>query len=366
MRLVPNGFVRRALQDLASEQVLAGYFAKAAEKSGYARTLVSALYPIGESFFGTENRYKLIDREGDLLCVTEDAVTGLLNACEDGLNRLYTHTEVYRYRGEDRNVRQCAALLAGVAGPEAEAEVILLGLEVLRSLGVNGKVKISSTYVLQGLAEVYFGYRPDAETVIAWINAKPRTDAESAMFTVIDAVKRMCGGAEVIKDATELLTNRVSGVGLKNVLDLYDVLCGLGKQDQVEIDLSVMGRPYDCGSVFEIVDEENNVLLRGGRHDFLRGAETIRATSIVMVPAEVMTYYRVKETTKASVVLGVETGIIALSAAYKLKEDLIEAGVPSVSMLYGVGAEDTARYAEAFGIESAVFVDGEGKASAVK
>lgn len=365
MRLLPNGFVRNSAADMAAEWTLSKAFGAVAEQFGYDPTVVSSLYLINESFFGSENRYKLIDREGDCLCLIEDPVTGLLNAAERGINRLYTFAEVYKYRGEERNARRCAALLTGVAGLEAESEMVLLGLDVLKKLGVaGGKVVIGSTYVLQGLAEVYFGYRPDVATIRAWLDSRPKSDAEGAMFAVIEDVRKMRGGVEIIRQASEKLTNKVSGIGLSNVLDFYDVLCGCGLEKQVEIDLSVLGRNYDCGSIFEIRDGNGKVILQGGRHDFNDGADVVRAVSLCMTPSDLLSTYRVVGLEK-NVVIGVGDGIIALNAAYSLRETFVSSGVRAV-LLYRADPETTRAYANAYDIESAVFVDADGKLHAEK
>ena len=365
MNMLPNGFEKTTSSERAAEQVLARAFGAAAERNGYDPVVVSALYPIAESFFGTDNRYKLIDREGDCLCLLEDPVTGLLNAVEPGLNRVYAYAETYRYRGRERNRRACSALLTGVAGLEAEAEMVLLALDVAKEFNVpDAKVVIGSSYIWQGLAETYFGYRPDVATIRAWLDSRPKTDAEAAMFSVIEEVKKLRGGMETVRAATEILTNRVSGVGLKNVIDFYDVLCGCGLENKVEIDLSVVGRDFDCGNVFEIRDDKDTVLLSGGRHDFADGSNTVRAVSLSMSPKEVLRAYRVTGTAK-NVVVGVSDGIIPLNAAYTLRENFISAGVTAV-LLYRADKEGTKAYADAYDVESAVFVDADGKYEAVK
>ena len=149
-----------------------------------------------------------------------------------------------------------------------------------------------------------------------------------------------------------------------NILDFYDVLCGCGLEKQIEIDLSLMGRNFDCGNVFEIRDGNGEVILQGGRHDFLDGADTVRAVSISMTPSDLLSTYRVVGLEK-NAVIGVGDGIIALNEAYRLQETFVASGVRAV-LLYRADPETTRAYADAYDIESAVFVDAEGKLHAEK
>lgn len=366
MPTLPNGFEKITKEQTAEERVLSAAFSEVAERNGYDCIFPSAVYPSGESFIDGSQRYKFVDRDGEILSLNDDVIAGLMNAVDREIERLYAFSEVYSYRREVRNIRQCGALLTGVGGIEAECELIRFGLDFLDNMGIpGGKIAIGNTFVLQGLAELTFGYRPDMETLLKKLENGPKNDAEATMFGLMSDIRSLHGGAEVIRPVAEVVQNRTSGLGLEGVLNLYDALCGLGLSYLVEIDFSLAGRRYDNGSLFEIRDSVGNVLLFGGRHDFCYGKKTVRAVSLLMEPQGIIPFYQVRANTQKNVVLGVAEGTTALSNAYKLKESFAEAGV-SVTTLYRTDVNGVVEYALRYGIESAVYVDERGRIATVK
>ena len=358
MRSLPTGFVRD--KNGFAYKKLEGAFLRTASFYGYKDVDVSALYPIAESFAGgTDNRFKLIDRNGDILCVTEDAVTGLLNASGSAPERLATSCEVYKYVGDKRNERQFAVLNTGFGGAEPVCELIVLGKEILQNYGItDAKIYISNAMILQGLAEVYLGHRPDAAELRAVIDRTPNTDKECALDTLIRETMAAKGDVTVLKSIAERTTNATGTQGLKSLLALSDLLEACGITD-VEFDLSILGREYDGGDVFEIRNEDGTVLCLGGRHDFLDGTGIMRAASLIVYPEIILTDYRLKEDDVVNAIIGIADSMKAVSSAYKLKDDLIKNGL-SVSLLYKTSKDATFAYAEAFGVGTAVFVDAEG------
>lgn len=358
MRRMPVGFVRD--NNGFAYKKLESAFLSTASFYGYTNVDVTALYPISESFFcASEDRFKLIDREGEILCVTDDAVTGLLNAADAAPERLSTSCEVYKYVGDKRNERQFAALLTGFGGVEGEFEMITLGKEILANYGItDAKVYISNVMVLQGLAETYVGHRPDAAELRAVIDRTPKTDSECALDTIIKETMAAKGDISVLKDVAERTTTSTGSQGLKALLDLSDLAEACEMKDVI-FDLSIMGRDYDGGNVFEIRDDEGAVLARGGRHDFIDGKSVVRSVSLVIYPEKILETYRLKESDQVNAIIGIADSMKAVASAYKLKEDLIKNDI-KVSLLYKTGKNETFAYADAFGVDTAVFVDADG------
>lgn len=331
-------------------------------KLGFKERVVSSLYPISESFAGKSgDRLKLVDGDGEVLCVTEDAVTGLLNARESDLERLCAFTEIYRFKGQPRSEAQCAALITGFAGAESEAEMITSALSVLNGLGAEGfKIVLGHTAVLQGIAELYVSSHADAGTIRSLLSGEPATDAECALDKLLKETAAIKGGITALKEAAEKITNKTSLSGLAALFELSEVLASYGLEEMTGFDLSLIGRGYDNGAVFEIRDNAGHTLVRGGRHDFLRSDGVCRAVSFTMKPDELLEHYPLKEEGAATdAVIGVAEGIKALSAAYRLKSSLTGNNL-TATVLYRTGREETLSYAKAFGIESAVYVDAEG------
>lgn len=360
---IPKGFKKYDENISLARIKLCDKITKALEKHGYKEITLSAVYPTSESFpYDNDFRFKLIDSEGDVLCLTEDAVTGLLNAAEGGLERLCAFTEVYRFKGTVKNDYRYAAILTGFAGVEAEAELISVGLSTLRELGIPcSKIVLGNTTVLQGLAEFFVNGKVDKTQINKILEGELITDADYALKKLFQDTVPGKGDISAIRVAAEKITNGTSVNGLRNLIELSQILGEYGLDDLVEFDLNIMGQDYDNGTVFVLFDEAGNPIISGGRHDLIRTDSILRAVSMRISPDAILAAYPsfLAAIPIANAVIGVADGIIALKSAYRLKNSLAENNLSAVA-LYRTDRDSTVAYAKAFGIESAVFVDGEG------
>lgn len=365
---MPTGFKNQNLQSVRERIKLCSVMARIMEKHGFKHTEVTALYPISESFprEGQDGRFKLVDATGEVLCVLEDAVTGLLNAAETDLERLCTYAEVYNFAGKERNVSEFAALLTGFAGFEAECEMISVGLAVMKELGVKcSKIVLGNTNVLKGIAEVYLNTKVDRETIDRILFGEDfkaaKTDVDYALERLLKETAQVKGDLEAIHGVAEKVGNPKSVNGLLTLLELSKLLEDLGYGDMIEFDLSLTGASYDNGTVFRLCDAENNVLMEGGRHDFIREGGVCRAVSLRANPDKILALHPLKSRIiNNDAVIGMSDGINALKSAYRLKNSLTDNNL-SVAVLYRTSKEATVAYAKAYGIASVIFIEEDGK-----
>lgn len=363
---IPSGFKTKTLKETRESLKLCNVMAKIMEKYGFKLTAISALYPMSESFprVGADDRFKLVDSTGEVLCVASDQVTGMLNATERDLERLCSFGEVYRFNGESKNELQFASLLSGFSGFEAECEMITSGISLMRELGVEcGKIILTNTTILQGIAEVYLNGKADFDVIRRVINGEDyefKTDTDIALKKLILETAATKGNAEVLEGVAEKVKNPTSVSGIFALTELSKMLDELGLNGLVEFDLSIIGQIYDNGTVFKLCDAAGNVFIEGGRHDFFREGGVVRAVSFRINPDEILKIHPLLAAVPQSdAVIAVADGIKALKSAYRLKNSLTDNNL-SVVLLYRTGKEEAVEYANVFGIESVIYIDERG------
>ncbi len=363
---IPSGFKTKTLKQTRESLKLCNVMAKIMEKYGFRLTAISALYPMSESFprVGADDRFKLVDSTGDVLCVASDQVTGMLNATERDLERLCSFGEVYKFGGESKNEMQFASLLAGFSGLEAECEMITSGISLMRELGVEcGKIILTNTTILQGIAEVYLNGKADFDVIRRVLNGEDyefKTDTDIALKKLLVETASTKGNIKVLEGVAEKLKNPTSVSGIYALLELSKMLDELGLNSLVEFDLSIIGQIYDSGTVFKLCDAAGNVFIEGGRHDFFREGGVVRAVSIRINPDKILEVHPLLAAVpQCDAVIAIADGIKALKCAYRLKNSLTDNNL-SVTLLYRTGKREAVEYANAFDIESVIYIDERG------
>jgi histidyl-tRNA synthetase len=195
------------------------------------------------------------------------------NLTYDGGKRLYYMGPMFRHerpqRGRYRQFYQLGAEALGFAGPEVDAELMLLAHELLRSLGVRGvRVELNSLGVLSErlahrVALVAFfekhGDRLDAD-------AKRRLHANP--LRILDTKNPEMQA--VVNEAPQLL-DFLGNASLKHFDTVKSLLGACGVQWRVNPRL-VRGLDYYSHTVFEFITDElgaQGTLCGGGRYDGL-------------------------------------------------------------------------------------------------
>src|SRR3989338_6730906 len=165
---IPSGMATHLPEDAflrrhAQEKILSTFF-----KWGYKEVLthVFEYYDVlspGISSRLTEKSYKFVDREsGKMMLLRPDItpqiarmVAGILTDEPKPL-RLCYYGNIFRYEeshaGLEREMFQVGCELAGVASPEADAEIIAVASEAMKRFGINdGKMVISHAGYLSGI-----------------------------------------------------------------------------------------------------------------------------------------------------------------------------------------------------------------------
>jgi ATP phosphoribosyltransferase regulatory subunit len=240
--------------------------------------------------------YRLVDRDGDVLVLRSDITLflarqmGMIVQQHDLPVRVYYGDTILRHEGPNvlskNEFFQIGAELIGTGGAEADAEMILLLLEVADGLGAASSIlHVGSRALLRGSSgSEEFARAIEART---WEVAGQMLADEGADRQRVDSVMqlyRFIGTADELRRLTASLgaLRPAEQEALRHLLTLTDELSAVGRGDRVRIDLSEVGdRDYYSGIVFHLYDEGADApVASGGRYDELLGRFGFDAPSV--------------------------------------------------------------------------------------
>jgi len=189
-------------------------------------------------------------------------------------------SRMWRYeapqRGRLREFYQFSAEIFGSSKPEADAEIISLAIDALKSTGLTEKeffVKINNRKILEGLLLDVID-KSKMDDAMRIIDKRSKITEEEfdeelkkAGIKEIDKINKIIS----MKDIEEVKKLRLNEVGKEGLDELNSILKLLkNKKDFIRVDLSTArGLAYYTGTVFEIydIDERYRALAGGGRYD---------------------------------------------------------------------------------------------------
>mgnify|MGYP003392644613 CR=1 FL=1 len=224
--------------------------------------------------------YTFEDRNGDSLTLRPEGTAGCLRAClEHGLlhnqvHRLWYYGPMYRHerpqKGRYRQFIQLGVETYGMAGPDIDAELILIMDRLWKKLGIRDKVRLQLNSL--GTIAERLVYR---ETLVAYFQA--RLDAldedslrrlETNPLRILDTKNPAM--QDVVANAPEL-TAYLGDESLAHFKALTATLDDLGIGYEINSRL-VRGLDYYSKTVFEWVTDElgsQGTVCAGGRYDSL-------------------------------------------------------------------------------------------------
>lgn len=224
--------------------------------------------------------YRLIDRDGDEIALRPEGTAGCARALmENGLlfnqtQRVFYRGPMFRYerpqKGRYRQFYQIGVEAFGLPGPDIDAELIQLGCELWRALGIDGDVRLEINSI--GSAEARAAFR---KALVDWL--EPRKDDLDE-----DSRRRLVTNPLRILDSKSEQTRRAldNGPAFRDYLDrdsaehyarLKTLLAEL-QLEPVENTRLVRGLDYYTRSVFEWTTDRlgaQGAICAGGRYDGL-------------------------------------------------------------------------------------------------
>ena len=237
--------------------------------------------------------FKFFDATGDLVTMRPDVTLQVARICATRLGdapgpfkfrymqRVFRETEG-QLRADVREKKQIGIECIGMAGAQADAEVIGLFAQALEAAGVTRfKLSLATVGVLRALLAASTAPEDWKAALLEAFHQSnfveidqlcDRAEEKGSQFApVIRALARIRGGREAIARAREL----VAPFGCAGALDLfeetYDLLADAGLAGRIVIDFSVMSSfDYYTGIVFEAFAPGLGCALgSGGRYDKL-------------------------------------------------------------------------------------------------
>jgi histidyl-tRNA synthetase len=205
-------------------------------------------------------------------------------------------------RGRFREFLQCDVDIVGEASMRADAECMLVGLEVLRALGVESvEMRVNNRKLLAGILDrVGIDTEEQRRDVLRAVDKLPkigRTGVErelqndhgldpAACERLFEVLERTVNNREDVQGLEALLSESEEGLaGIAELVELLDHLEAAGVAESVTVDLSIArGLDYYTGTIYETfvtTHEEYGSVMSGGRYDNLLG--TFLKTSLPAV-----------------------------------------------------------------------------------
>jgi len=237
--------------------------------------------------------FKFFDATGDLVTMRPDVTLQVARMCATRLGdapgplRLRYMQRVFRetegqLRADVREKKQIGVECIGVAGAQADAEVIGLFAQALEAAGVaRFKLSLATVGVLRALLAASTAPEDWKAALLEAFHQSnfveidqlcDRAEGKGSQFApVIRALARIRGGREAIARARELVAPFGCAAALDPFEETYDLLAADGLAERIVIDFSVMSSfDYYTGIVFEAFAPGLGCALgSGGRYDKL-------------------------------------------------------------------------------------------------
>lgn len=283
-------------EDMWVEQYIFEVWSIVAESFGYERYNASVLEPAelfkvksGDEIVN-EQTYTFVDRgerEVTLRPEMTPSVVRMVSARERALTfplRWYSIPNLFRYErpqnGRLREHWQLNCDLFGVAGIDADVELILLADAIMRGFGATQKDYSIHISHLGALSEAFesLGIPEDKHAAV-----RKLLDQQKKSKTFAEDLKSECGKS--FEEITAALENAPKMTEFRKALASLEALGVTNAQFDSAI---VRGQDYYTGIVFEVFDTDpsnNRSMFGGGRYDELLelfGTENIPATGFGM------------------------------------------------------------------------------------
>lgn len=202
--------------------------------------------------------------------------------------RLCYNENVLRYQeardGKCREVIQAGAEhISGKASAGADAEMIIIAIEALKTLGLKDfKIDIGDVGFLRAILEKLPVSAEEKKLIKEVIAIKDTSGLETLLDDIGMQIRKeerkllvnlttFYGEEEVIEKASSFTRDREALRSLKNLKEVVDIITEKGLSDSVTIDLGeVRGFDYYTGIIFEgFASGIGKPILSGGRYDNL-------------------------------------------------------------------------------------------------
>jgi ATP phosphoribosyltransferase regulatory subunit len=253
-----------------------------------------ALFERGMGHEEASRAFRFTDTDGRLLALRPDVTSTVARAAATLFAgrprplRLCYAEQVFVQRTRShaewrRQGRQLGCELFGAVGAVAELEILAVAAEVLETLGLKGRYKLTINHagVFNGLAEQLGLGAGEREELRRLIDLRDTAGLGSLAVAgaggmgeaaaIAARLSRLSGGRSALGEARELLTGGESLAAVSELERLWEVIERLGLSESFVLDFGDVSRlDYYTGLVFKIYIEGSGTRAGGGgRYDEL-------------------------------------------------------------------------------------------------
>ena len=238
---------------------------------------------------------KLVDRgTGRMMLLRSDVTPQVARMASQALSqtplplRLCYISDVYRHPDDPsyprREMVQAGVELLGLDDPQADAEVLAIGMQALQNMGLTGvRMSVGQVQYARGLFQEAAFDKLTEDLIVEAACRKDRsemerilsrTNASAGIREGIMALTELSGTVDVLDHALSRAPNDTCRCALENLGEVLDlaVLYGIASDD-LSVDLGDLAAfHYHTGPVFTgFVSGAGRGVLKGGRYDNLAG-----------------------------------------------------------------------------------------------
>jgi ATP phosphoribosyltransferase regulatory subunit len=318
-----------------------------------------------------EMMYKLIDNKGRILVMRPDNTMPVVRVASTKLKgfqpplRLFYNQNVFRINpslsGRRDEIPQCGIELLGMSGVKADLEVVATAIDALKSVTGNYRFEIGHVGLFKTIIDDLPCGGEQKEQIRKYIESKNFTALEdmlcdsakeNAASRALIELPRLFGGAEVFEKALKIAPNEAAVETIRYLRSIYDVLCRMGYQSNIMVDLGLVQQiEYYTGVIFRgYLQGSGDYVLSGGRYDGLSKSfgVDLPATGFAVNTESIAQHANLCEKTGRPDVL-VFYDISKAKAAYEHMETLTASGIICEISDFDTVAE-TEEYAKIKGI----------------
>lgn len=192
---------------------------------------------------------------------------------------------IYRYKnlpsGKQREIAQAGVELMGIVGAKADAEVITIAIEILKSIGLTDfQIDMGQVEFYKGLIEKYNLTQDHARKLTEIIDKKntlalktflDKVDLSEDSKDLFMKLPLLYGDISILKEAGDIVNNPRSEKAIENLYDVYEILKANGLSQYITFDLGMVHSiDYYTGIIFRgMTTKLGYPICVGGRYDNL-------------------------------------------------------------------------------------------------
>ncbi len=187
------------------------------------------------------------------------------------------------YYGSQMEYTQAGIEYIGESSPKADAEVIAVAIEALRSVGLEDfQIELGQVMFFKGLMADAGLDAEQIEELRTYIDQKnelavalflQESNIDPNVQETIAKLSTLFGEKEVFDQALQFSANETCRQAVENLREIYQILCDFGYEDYLLVDFGLLQSiDYYSGLIFKgYADAIGYPILSGGRYDQLLG-----------------------------------------------------------------------------------------------